>query len=84
MDSIEIVGLAAGILTTISFLPQVILIYKTRHTRDISLGMFSLFTAGIILWLIYGILNKSVSVIAANAVTFFLSLYILIMKLKHG
>lgn len=84
MELTEIIGLGAGILTTISFLPQVILIYKTKHTKDISLGMFSLFTVGIVLWLIYGILSRSVSVIAANSVTFFLSLYILIMKIRHG
>lgn len=84
MNSVEIIGLVAGVLTTVAFLPQVILVYRTRHTRDISLGMFSLFTAGIALWLVYGILTRAVPVIAANGVTFFLSLYILIMKLKWG
>jgi len=84
MNMTEIIGICAGILTTISFLPQVILIFKTKHTKDLSLGMFVMFTAGITLWLVYGITIGSISIVAANGVTFFLSLYILIMKIIHG
>ncbi len=84
MPVIEIIGLAAGVLTTISFLPQVILIYKTKETKDLSLGMFSLFTCGVALWFVYGMVLKSPSVIIANGFTFVLSLYILIMKIKNG
>lgn len=83
METSEIIGIIAGILTTISFLPQVILIYKTKHTKDLSLGMFILFTTGVALWFIYGVLSRSISVVAANGITLFLSLYILIMKIKH-
>lgn len=84
MNFTELIGILAGIFTTISFLPQVILIYKTKETKDLSLGMFSMFTTGIVLWLIYGFIISSFSIIIANGITFFLSLYILIMKIKHG
>ena len=84
MAYVEIVGFAAGILTTIAFLPQVIKIWKTKSTKDISLGMFITFTTGIFLWLIYGILINSTPIILANIVTFILSLTILVFKIRYG
>lgn len=79
-----VIGLSAAFCTTVSFLPQVIKIWKTRSTKDISLGMFSIFSAGIFLWLIYGLLIGDVPVIASNGVTLVLTLAILGFKLRHG
>ena len=84
MSYVELVGFAAGILTTIALLPQVIKIWKTKSTKDISLGMFITFTTGIFLWLIYGILINSTPIILANIVTFILSLTILVFKIRYG
>lgn len=75
-------GYLAAFCTTASFLPQVIKVFKTRHTKDISLGMFLLMTAGVSFWLIYGLLISSPPIIMANSVTVVLSFYILFMKLK--
>ncbi|MBS4032940.1 MAG: SemiSWEET transporter [Ignavibacterium sp.] len=75
-------GYLAAFCTTASFLPQVIKVFKTRHTKDISLGMFLLMTAGVSFWLIYGLLITSPPIIMANSVTVVLSFYILFMKLK--
>jgi MtN3 and saliva related transmembrane protein len=72
----------AGCFTTISFLPQVIKTWKSRSAKDLSLVMFSLFCAGILLWLIYGILIGSLPVILSNAFTLVLSSTILFFKLK--
>ncbi|MFP4163206.1 MAG: SemiSWEET transporter [Chitinispirillaceae bacterium] len=84
MDGIwEITGLAAGALTTASFLPQVIKTYRSRSAKDLSLGMFSLFTLGVFLWLIYGIAIKELPIIAANAVTFVLALSLLVSKFRY-
>jgi len=58
MDYITIIGLIAGACTTISFLPQVFKIYRTRETRDLSLGMYIILSVGISLWVVYGILSK--------------------------
>ena len=79
---INIIGYCAATLTTISFLPQLIRVIKLRSARDISLGMFLIFTAGTGFWLTYGILSHSAPVWIANAVTFVLSLSILILKLR--
>lgn len=79
---IESIGLVAGSFTTISFLPQVIKTWKSRSAKDLSLVMFSLFCAGILLWLIYGILIDSLPVILSNAFTLVLSSTILFFKLK--
>lgn len=75
-------GYMAAFCTTASFLPQVIKVYKSKHTKDISLGMFSLMTAGVTFWLIYGLMLTSWPIIAANMITVPLSLYILVMKLR--
>lgn len=82
MYDANILGLAAGSLTTLAFVPQVIKIWKTRHARDISLGMFSTFSLGVLLWLIYGIQIESWPVIIANALTLALSLVILVFKIR--
>lgn len=80
----EAVGLVAGLLTTVAYLPQVLQVWRTRSARDISLGMFLLMVSGITLWLIYGLFIGSVALIAANSVTLVLTLLVLIGKLKYG
>lgn len=79
-----IIGLMAAILSTVSFLPQVLQAYKTKHTKDISLATFIILFIGVVLWLIYGILIKATPVILANAATSILTLIILVMKIKYG
>jgi MtN3 and saliva related transmembrane protein len=80
---IETIGLAAGLLTTTAFIPQVWKIYRTKSGKDISARMFSLFSAGIVLWLVYGILLQSLPLILSNAVTLVLSLTIIALKLRY-
>ena len=80
----ELIGYIAAFCTTFSFLPQAIRVIRTRHTRDLSLLMYVLFTFGVAAWLVYGILVSSWPVIVANAITLILALIILIMKLRWG
>ncbi len=80
----EIIGYAAAVLTTLSFVPQVLKTWKTRSTGDISLLMFIAFCVGVFLWLVYGILLNSLPIIFANAVAFILGAVILVLKIKHG
>jgi len=79
-----IMGLLAGTMTTIAFLPQLIQTWKTRSAKDVSLGMFLIFTTGVVLWVIYGHMIQSLPIIAANAVTLVLAGAILVLKLKYG
>ncbi|MDY6804744.1 MAG: SemiSWEET transporter [Cyanobacteriota bacterium] len=83
MTSITLIGLLAGSLTTIAFLPQVIQTWKTKSTKDISLGMFLTFCTGVLLWIIYGILVKDIPLIVANIATLSLASTILWFKLKY-
>jgi MtN3 and saliva related transmembrane protein len=76
------IGFVAATLTTISFIPQVIKVWKTRSARDVSLGMYALFTTGVALWLAYGLLIESWPVIVANSITLFLAGAVLVMKVK--
>lgn len=78
----EIVGYVAGILTTISFLPQAIKIIKTRDTSGISLLMYFLLTIGVVLWAIYGILLGKLEIIVPNLITLIFSGIILYIKVK--
>ena len=81
--NVEIIGLIAALLTTSSFLPQVIRVWKTKSTKDISLTMYINMFIGVGLWLAYGIAIDSLSVILANSVTIVLVLSILYFKLKY-
>jgi MtN3 and saliva related transmembrane protein len=83
MNEVQILGLAAGSCTTIAFLPQVIKTWKSGSAKDLSLGMFSFFCLGVMLWLIYGIIIKDVPVIVANLLTLVLASSLLFFKLKH-
>ena len=83
MDFITIIGMAAAVCTTVSFFPQLILVHRTKQTRDLSLPTFIRLTTGIFLWLIYGMLLKNLPIVLANFITLTGCLYILIMKIKH-
>ena len=75
------IGIVAGVLTTLAFVPQVIRVWRTRSARDLSLASFAIFTAGVALWLLYGVAIDALPVIVANAVTLVLAAAILVMKL---
>jgi MtN3 and saliva related transmembrane protein len=80
----DIVGSLAACLTTVSFLPQAWHSFRTRDVSGVSLGMYSLFTVGVALWLAYGLLLRAWPIVVANAVTLALALAILGMKLTYG
>lgn len=81
-DTIDYIGYFAATCTTFSFLPQLIRVIRLRSARDISLGMFLVFSVGTVMWLVFGLLSHSKPMIAANAVTLALSISILILKLR--
>lgn len=83
METNELFGSIAGILTTISFFPQVYKTFKSKSAKDLSLLMFSLFTLGIIFWLVYGILINSRPVIISNSITLISSALILFYKIRE-
>lgn len=84
MTRIELIGYVAATLTTASFVPQALLIYRTRNVTGISLGMYGAFTVGIALWLVYGLLLRAWPIVGANLVTLVLALAILSMKIRYG
>ncbi|MDD5300920.1 MAG: SemiSWEET transporter [Gallionella sp.] len=84
MTTTEWIGSTAATLTTTAFIPQAWKVWRTRHTADISLGMYALFTLGVAMWLIYGILLESWPIIIANCITLLLAGLVLVMKIKFG
>jgi MtN3 and saliva related transmembrane protein len=84
MDFTNTLGFMAASLTTFAFLPQVVQVWRSRSTKDISLPMLVTFIAGITLWLIYGLQVNAAPIYIANAITLILNLAILHFKLKYG
>jgi MtN3 and saliva related transmembrane protein len=82
MDLITLLGICAGTLTTVSFVPQVLKTWQMKSAKDVSLVMFIVFSLGITLWIVYGFKTNSLPVIVANSVTLVLAILIIIMKLK--
>ena len=80
----DIVGSLAAVLTTISFFPQGWHSFKTKDVSGVSLGMYSVFTVGVALWLVYGLLLRAWPIVVANVITLGLALAILGMKLVFG
>jgi MtN3 and saliva related transmembrane protein len=83
MNWVDLVGTLAGVLTTVSFVPQVVKTWRSRSAEDLSLFMFALFSAGLLLWLVYGIALHSLPIILANGITLVLALGILLLKVRH-
>ncbi len=83
MNLITILGLTAAICTTISFLPQLIKTIKTKHTKDLSLGMYSVLALGIFLWFVYGILIEDLPVILANGITLIFTVAMLFFIIRY-
>lgn len=84
VNATVVLGLAAGTLTTASFVPQLVKVWRTKSAEDISMGMFATFCAGVALWLIYGITVRDVALIAANVVTLLLALAIVVLKIRYA
>ena len=80
----DIVGSLAAILTTVSFFPQAWHSFRTKDVSGVSLGMYSVFTVGVALWLVYGLLLRAWPIVVANVITLALALAILGMKVVFG
>lgn len=83
MLPIEFLGLIAGGLTTIAFIPQVYKTWKTKSAKDVSMHMFVLFITGVILWIVYGIVNNAPAVLLSNMAIFMLAALQICLKIKY-
>lgn len=83
MNIINIIGISAGLCTTIAFVPQVVKVAKTKKTDGISLWMYIIFVIGILLWFTYGIFKKSMEIILTNIIVFPLAIYVLVYVIKN-
>ncbi len=84
MNHADIIGILAAVLTTCSFLPQAVKVVRTRETAAISLAMYSMFTAGVTLWLVFGLITRQWTIAVANGVTLVFAVTILVIKLGEG
>ncbi|MBR9679378.1 MAG: hypothetical protein GON13_03865 [Nanoarchaeota archaeon] len=84
MDFVMIIGFIATVIVLSASLPQIIQIWKTKKTRDISLGMYFTLCVGMAAWLFYGILREDIVLITSNTIGFALYASILFLKIKYG
>ncbi len=84
MDTSTAIGLMAGALTTLAYLPQVVKTWKSKSTKDISVGMFISLCLGLLMWVFYGFSIHSMPVIVANIVSLVLVFTVLIFKIRFG
>jgi MtN3 and saliva related transmembrane protein len=84
LDVTSLVGFAAGFLTTVAFVPQVLKMWRTRSAKDVSLPAFATFSIGLAGWLAFGILKQDPPIVLWNAVTLLLAAAILAMKVRFG
>jgi len=84
VDRTTLIGLIAGTLTTFAYLPQVIKVWKSKSTHDISLAMFVTLSLGLLMWVIYGFYIDSIPVIIANVISLILSFTLLVFKIRQG
>jgi MtN3 and saliva related transmembrane protein len=78
-----LLGFAAGILTTVSFVPQVLHAWRSKRCDDLSWGMLLTFSGGVVLWLAYGLRLRAAPIIVANAVTLALLVTIMALKIRY-
>ncbi len=83
MQTAQIIGLVAGTITSITFLPQVIRIWKTRSAKDLSMAMMLMLIVGTSLWLSYGLMIKDAAIIYTNSMVLLMSLIMMFFKLKY-
>jgi Uncharacterized conserved protein len=81
---VTILGYIAGTITTASFFPQLIKIYRNKKADEISITMYSIITLGMIMWIIYGVYLKSYPIIIANSISTLATLLIMIFSIKYG
>jgi MtN3 and saliva related transmembrane protein len=84
MNWIEIVGLAAGIMTASSLVPQVIKTLKEKKAAEISIGMLTTLMIGLATWIVYGILRKDMPIILTNCISLLMNITLLVLRLKYS
>ena len=83
MSLITILGLVAGTLTTLAFLPQMFKTWQSKSAKDVSFATLITFNIGVFLWLMYGIYLQALPIILCNGVTLVFNLIILWLKIKY-
>lgn len=84
METVEIIGAIAAILSTISFIPQATKTIKTKDTSGLSIGMYTLFASSLVFWLLYGFAIDSISIYVSNAIVLFFVSIILFYLIKDA
>lgn len=83
MDYEEIIGIAAGVLTSVSQLPQLFKTVKQKDAKSLSVGMLVVLTAGIGLWVYYGVMKKDMPIIVTNSFSELVNIILLFVCIKY-
>lgn len=83
MDWEEVLGLIAGVCTTVAVIPQIRKAWKKKQVNDVSPGMFAILMLGLGLWVLYGVIKNDIPIIATNAVAFGLNSFMFYLMIKY-
>ena len=84
MNTTQIVGIIAGVLTAISMLPQLIKMVKEKKADDVSLLMLLVLLSGLSLWVVYGIMREDLPIIVTNSFSLMLNISVVVLRIKYG
>lgn len=84
MNLVDIIGILAGICTTVAVLPQIIKAWKTKEVKDVSKGMFAVLITGLALWVVYGLFKKDWPIIVTNAVSLGLNGFMMFLMIRYN
>jgi MtN3 and saliva related transmembrane protein len=84
MTLLDFIGYLAGLLILVSLIPQIVKSWKTKSTKDLSLARYLIYTAGIVLWIVYGAMLNSGPMVISNGIALLLALSIIFLKIKYG
>jgi MtN3 and saliva related transmembrane protein len=84
MNSMQLIGIGAGILTSSSLLPQLIKMFREKKAEDVSVYMLLILLAGLVLWVVYGILKKDIPIIATNSFSFLINTCMIVLRFRYA
>ncbi|TCJ19197.1 hypothetical protein EPD60_01915 [Flaviaesturariibacter flavus] len=84
MDTTQIVGIVAGILTASSLLPQVVKTLKEKKAEDVSKGMLVTLMGGVALWIVYGFLRNDLPIIVTNCFSLSVNILMMVLRIRYG
>ena len=84
MALVQVIGIAAGVLTSVSMIPQLIKIIQKKEAKDVSIIMLLVLMSGLVLWAVYGFMREDIPIIATNCFSFLVNVVVLTLRIRYS